>query len=131
MIGIDTNVLVRYLAQDDPAQTARAVDIIERRLTREEPGFVSSVAIAELVWVLARIYRWSKPRISVVLENLLKAEQLVLEHAGLVANAMIAVRDENADFADAFISGIGLSVGCSHTVTFDRRAARLPGFEVV
>jgi predicted nucleic-acid-binding protein len=69
VIGIDTNVLVRYLAQDDPAQTARAVEIIERRLTREEPGFVSSVAIAELVWVLARIYRWSKPRISVVLEN--------------------------------------------------------------
>jgi predicted nucleic-acid-binding protein len=128
LIGLDTNVLLRYLVLDQPVQAARAVDIIDRRLTRDDPGFISCVVMAELVWVLSRSYSWDKPMISLVIEHLLAADQLELEHAGLVANAMIALRDEGADFADVLIGQIGRHVGCSHTVTFDRRAARLAGF---
>lgn len=50
MIGLDTNVLVRYLAQDDPTQSPRATEIIEQEISKEKPGYISSVVLVETVW---------------------------------------------------------------------------------
>jgi predicted nucleic-acid-binding protein len=131
LIGLDTNVLARYLVRDDPSQLAAATRLIERRLTEHEPGFVSGVVLAELSWVLGRSYRWSAARVAAAMEVLVDAEVLVVEHEGAAAEAIAMVRDGRGEFADAFIAAIAEQAGCSQTLTFDRGALHLPGFALV
>jgi predicted nucleic-acid-binding protein len=130
MIGLDTNVLVRYLAQDDPTQSARATEIIEHRLTDRNPGFVSVVAMAETVWVLDRAYGLSAQDIAGAVERTLQVNVLVVESEQEVFAAMIALKEGRGSFADALIGALGAAAGCSATLTFDRRALRLPDFEL-
>jgi predicted nucleic-acid-binding protein len=130
MIGLDSNVLVRYLTQDDPSQSARAAEIIERRLTEDNPGFVSIVATAEIVWLLDRVYRFKPGEIAGAIERMLQADVLVVEHEQEVFTAMIAFRRGQGSFADALIAELGRRAGCGHTLTFDRKAPRLDGFRL-
>lgn len=130
MIGLDTNILVRYLAQDDPVQSPKATEIIERRLTAEEPGFVSVVAMVETVWVLDRAYGLANRDIAAAVERMLQADVLVVENEQDVFTAMIALKEERGSFADALIAALGARAGCSRTLTFDQQALRLPGFEL-
>jgi predicted nucleic-acid-binding protein len=129
MIGLDTNVVVRYLVQDDPAQSARATEIIERRLSESNPGFVSIVAMAEMVWVLERAYGLSDNNIVAAIERTLQADVLVVENEQQVFAAIIALKEGRGSFADALIGALGADAGCSATLTFDRKALRLPEFE--
>jgi predicted nucleic-acid-binding protein len=128
MIGLDTNVLVRYLTQDDPVQSAKATELIERRLTRRDPGFISIVAMAEAVWVLERAYRLGDAEIATTIERTLQADSLVVENEQEVFTAMIALKEGRGSFADALIAALGARAGRSVTVTFDQKALRLPGF---
>ncbi len=128
MIGLDTNILVRYLTQDDPIQSPKATEIIERRLTEENPGFVSIVAIVETVRVLDRAYRLAAHEIAAAVEHVLQADVLVVENEQEVFTAMVALKQGQGSFADAVISALGARAGCSNTLTFDRKALRLPGF---
>ena len=129
MIGLDTNILVRYLAQDDPIQSPKATEIIERRLTEDDPGFVSVVAMVETVWVLERAYGLSGPEIAAAVERTLQADVLVIQIEQEVFAAMTVLKEGQGSFADALIGALGARAGCSRTLTFDREAARLPGFE--
>jgi predicted nucleic-acid-binding protein len=122
MIGLDTNILVRYLTQDDPIQSLRATEIIERRLTEGNPGFVSIVTMVETVWVLDRAYRLTSHEIAAAVERMLQVDVLVLENEQEVFNAMIALKGGQGSFADATIAGLGTRAGCSCTLTFDRKA---------
>jgi predicted nucleic-acid-binding protein len=131
MIGIDTNVLVRYVVQDDPVQSRKATIVMERHLSEQTPGFISVVALAETVWVLERVYRLKSQQIAPVIERVLQADALVVEHEGEVAIALIALVEGSGSFADALIGAINAQAGCSRTLTFDRKALRLPGFELV
>jgi len=128
MIGLDTNVLVRYFAQDDPIQSAKALQLIERRLTEDEPGFISLVALVETVWVLQRRYRRDARDVAAIIERLLQAPVVVIENATEVFLAMTAVQEGRGSFSDVLIGALGAKAGCSVTLTFDRKAARLPGF---
>jgi predicted nucleic-acid-binding protein len=128
MIGIDTNILVRYLAQDDPVQSPKASELIERRLSAEDPGFVTAVVMAELAWVLERSYGLPDPEIVVAIERMLQTESLVVESEREVFAAMMALKEGRGSFGDALIAALGIKAGCTHTLTFDRRALRLPGF---
>jgi predicted nucleic-acid-binding protein len=128
MIGLDTNVLVRYLAQDDLAQSRRATEIVERKLTADRPGFVSIVAMVETVWVLDRAYGLNILEIAAAIERLLQADLIVVENEQEVFAAMIALKEGQGSFADALIVALGAKAGCSDTVTFDRKALRLTGF---
>ncbi len=128
MIGLDTNVLVRYLAQDDPVQSARATELIERRLSERNPGFISVVAMADTVWVLERAYGLAASEVAVAIERVLRADVLVVEAEQEVFTAMMALRQGRGAFADALIAALGGKAGCAHTVTFDRKALRLAGF---
>jgi predicted nucleic-acid-binding protein len=130
MIGLDTNILVRYLTQDDPLQSRRATEIIERRLTEETPGFVSIVAMVEMVWVLERAYRLPAHKIAAAVERMLQTDVLVIENEQEVFTAMLALKEGQGAFADSVIAGLGARAGCSCTLTFDRKAARLRGFEL-
>jgi predicted nucleic-acid-binding protein len=130
MIGLDTNVLVRYLTQDDPIQSLKATEIIERRLTEENPGFVSIVAMVETVWVLDRAYNLAAHEIAAAVEGMLQADVLVVENEQEVFTAMITLKERQGSFAGAIIAALGAKAGCSCTLTFDHKALRLPGFEL-
>ena len=130
MIGLDTNILVRFLTMDDPVQSPRAAQILEVVLSDEEPGFVSSVVLAETAWVLASNFGQGRAAVAEAMEGLLRLNNLQLEHPRAAAAAVTASMDESADFADALIGAIAAEAGCTRTLTFDRRASRLPGFEL-
>jgi predicted nucleic-acid-binding protein len=124
MIGLDTNVLARYIAEDDASQSAAAARIIES-LSAESPGFVPLVVVAELVWVLQFSYRLNEHAIAEVVEKLLRSAELMIEDAEIVAQALREFRRSSADFADCLIERCAHAAGCQHTVTFDKRAATL------
>ena len=130
MIGLDTNILVRYLTQDDPVQARSATEILERRLTHDNPGFISIVAMVETVWVLGSAYGFSGARIAAAVERMLQADVLVVESEFEVFTAMTAAKEGRGSFADAIIAGLGAKANCSCTLTFDEKALRLPGFEL-
>jgi predicted nucleic-acid-binding protein len=130
MIGLDTNILVRFLTQDDPLQSPKATEIIEQRLTEEDPGFVSIVAMVETVWVLERAYRLPAHEIAAAVERMLQTDVLVIENEQEVFTAMIALKQGQVSFADSVIAALGARAGSSYTLTFDRTAARSRGFKL-
>ena len=131
MIGLDTNVIVRYLAQDDPKQSAAASRLFERVLAPANPGFVPVVALGKLAWVLAECYGADRARIRQAIDGLLVAKQVAAETPDLVRKALRAWDQSTADLADALIGELARASGADKTVTFDRAAARLPGFELL
>lgn len=126
MIALDTNVLVRFLTQDEPAQAARATRLF-RRLTPESPGFVAREVIVELVWVLERSHALSSEAITVAVQGLLTAAEIEVEAADDVGNAVVRNRDEGLGFADQMIAAAGRRAGAAELVTFDRDAVRIGG----
>lgn len=124
MIGLDTNVLVRYIVQDDPEQAALAVRLIEGRCTAQSPGFVSVPVLVELVWVLATTYRHGKALVVAVIRQLLRTAELTVEDRDIVLSALREFESGAADFADYLIAHRNHARGCTHTYTFDQRASR-------
>jgi predicted nucleic-acid-binding protein len=131
MIGLDTNVLVRYFAQDDPVQSPKANEIMELRLTEDEPGFVSVVTMVEMVRVLSSIYELSDHEIASAVERMLQADTLVIQNEQEVFTATVALKAGHGSFADALIGALGTWAGCASTLTFDRKASRLGNFEIL
>ncbi|HWE85670.1 MAG TPA: type II toxin-antitoxin system VapC family toxin [Terracidiphilus sp.] len=131
MMGLDTNVLLRYLVQDDPKQSRRATEIIER-LTEQEPGFVSLVTVLEVVWVLQSLFKRTRQEIANDLEMLLAADTLEVQNEQEVYLAVVSLRNGIGTFEDALIGSLGSWRGCSATLTFDENAAkRLDGFQLI
>ena len=130
MIGLDTNILVRYIAQDDPKQSPRATRLIES-LTAESPGYVSVVSVVELVWVLTACYASSKNEICTVLETLLRTQEIIVADAETIWKVLRIFKIGKADFADCLIERTGDAAGCECTMTFDRDAARDCGMTLV
>jgi predicted nucleic-acid-binding protein len=131
MIGLDANILVRHLAQDDPIQSPKATELIERQLTEDNPGFVSVVAMAETAWVLQRAYGLADRDVAAAIERVLQADVIMVEKEQEVFTAMIALKLGRGSFADALIGALGARAGCSRTLTFDRKALRLAGLELL
>lgn len=131
MIGLDTNILLRYLTQDDAVQSRKASTLVETRLSEDNPGFVSVVVMVEIAWALDRVYGLSMPQLAATLERLLQINVFVVESEQQVFAAMIAVKEGRGSFADALIGELADKAGCSRILTFDRKAVRLPGFELL
>ena len=123
MIGLDTNVLVRYIAQDDSKQSPKATRLIES-LTVDAPGYVSTVSVVELVCVLTGCYALTKSEICEVLETLLRTKEIIVAHADTVWKALRLFKEGKADFADCLIEKAANEAGCGYTTTFDRDAAK-------
>jgi predicted nucleic-acid-binding protein len=131
MIGLDTNVLVRYIVQDDPKQSPKAVRLVES-LTADAPGYVGIVVLVELVWVLSSCYAATKEEICVVLEGLQRTTGIVIADADVVWKALRMYRDRNAsDFADCLVQCSALDDDCECTMTFDRNAAKNCGMKLI
>jgi predicted nucleic-acid-binding protein len=131
VIGIDANVLVRYLAHDDPVQTPMAIRLFERRLSASEPGHLSIVTLAEALWVLARRFRATPAELIEILQQLLSDPRLVVQHERAAWLAVEAAQEHGVDLADALIAFLNDEAGCVHTLTFDHRAARLPAMKLL
>jgi predicted nucleic-acid-binding protein len=130
VIGLDTNVLVRYFVQDDEAQSHEAARVVDA-LTDEAPGFVSLVVLCELFWVLRRAYRLPQDEILVVVGGMLSARELRVQEPDVVHRAVRSTRGTSIGFVDALVVGLGDAEGCTETVTFDRRAAELPSMRLL
>lgn len=128
MIALDTNVLVRFLVEDDPKQSRAAARFIENAVAREEPLFISDIVMCEAVWVLASAYGFPRPEIADVLGNLLRAESVVFTSSDQLASALEAYRRGKGDFADYLIREHAQSHGATETATFDRVLLKEPGF---
>ncbi len=131
MIGLDTNVLVRYLTLDDPEQAERAERVIDDAVRTGEPLFVSAIVVCELVWVLERGYRFTRGEVEVVLDALLRTAQLHFRDKDLLWAALADYRASPGDFADYVLGRDGAAEGCTATVTFDRALSKSPLFEVL
>ncbi|MBL8577816.1 MAG: type II toxin-antitoxin system VapC family toxin [Mesorhizobium sp.] len=129
MIAVDTNILLRFVLRDDEAQFIKASAFLEER-TSEDPAFVSLIVVAELVWVLRKRYGYSRTDIGTLLSRLLDTEEILFEDHGSLS--AIAAEAKDGDLADHLISYSARRAGCSHTVTFDLKAARLvPSMELL
>ena len=124
MIGIDTNVLVRYIAQDDPTQSKRASRLIEHECSAASPGFISLIVLVELVWVSESCYDASHDEVTEIVRRILSTRQLVVQNAEIAWKALRLFESGKADFADYLVERIAAAAGCSGVVTFDKAAAK-------
>jgi predicted nucleic-acid-binding protein len=122
MIGLDTNVLVRYLTQDDPEQAALATGLIERALTDRSPGFIGLVVLVETLWVLQRLYRATDDELRDTLRDLLGSPSIVVQHRDVVSSAVELAATYGGSLPDAIIAASAADAGCTRVVTFDRGA---------
>lgn len=120
MIGLDTNVLVRYLTHDDPSQYTKAVAFIDTVTNRGDQFIVNTAVLCELVWVLGTSYDYSREEIARALEQIFATAQFEIERLDEARRALVDFRSTKADFSDALIGRINRSLGAEHTVTFDR-----------
>lgn len=130
MIGLDANVLVRYLAADEPDQSQQARRLMES-LTPEKPGHISLVALVETLWVLKHHYHASRDQILSIVDGLLEVPSLVFQCADEVRQAIQLSRHYSIDLPDTLVTRLDAVAGCDATATFDRRAARLPGMRQI
>jgi predicted nucleic-acid-binding protein len=130
MIGLDTNVLVRYIMQDDLKQSPPATRLIESRSV-ESRGFVSLVSVVELFWVMSAAYELDRGQLIAAIEALLRTKELVVERAEIVWKALRIFQSANVDFADCLIERSAAAAGCEKTMTFDRGAAKSAGMTLL
>jgi predicted nucleic-acid-binding protein len=129
MKGLDTNVLVRYLVQDDPRQAAMATRFIETQCTNESPCFIGQIVLCELAWVLESNYQQNRDEIASIIEQLLQVGQLEVMEPEVAWRALSDYKKSNADFPDHLMARINESRGCETTLTFDKKASKQPLFQ--
>lgn len=127
MIGLDTNILVRYITQDDAQQAQRANQIIEQSCSRNSQGYIALLVLCELVWVLQRAYGYNKQQIILVLEQVLITIEFSIENEDIARKALETWRKGTADYSDYLLVLANQSAGCELTYSFDMKLARHPG----
>lgn len=130
MIGLDTNVLVRYIMQDDPQQSPKANRLIES-LSADQPGYIPMVSVVELYWVLTSCYGLTRPQVGQALDLILRSKQLVVERADQVMRALRVFGQGQADLADCLIERAASGAGCTDTMTFDVGASKHAGMKLL
>lgn len=126
--GIDTNVLVRYIVQDDLKQSMLATKFLEKNCTVDQPGFISHIVLAELVWVLRRAYGYSKEQICDIVEKVLGTAEFEIESSMIAWEALHNFRQSKVDYADCLLGLAAISAGCKATATFDKNAGKQAAF---
>jgi predicted nucleic-acid-binding protein len=130
LIGIDTNILIRFVLEDDPMQAVQIQAFFDT-FTPREPGYISLVVLCEFAWVLGRFYRRTRGDVAAVIEQVLNISALEIERAGVAQKALKQFRNSRADFGDCCIAVIAEAAGCNYTLTFDEAAAKLPGMRLL
>ncbi len=128
MLGIDTNILVRFLVQDDEAQFEKARKLIQREVAAGRRVFVNQLVLMEAEWVLRSRYSIPKNQIIEAVSGLLDALDVQFEDEPSIEEAILIWKESSADFADCLIGAKNRRLGCRTTVTFDVKASKLPNF---
>ena len=131
MIGLDTNILVRYLTQDDLDQSRKAAHEIEKGLSAGHMFFIADIVMCELVWVLESAYEYDSKEIVPVLENILRTKQFRFEDKDLLWKSLADYRNKKGDFADHLIGQACQKAGCRETITFDAGLKNNPLFRAL
>jgi predicted nucleic-acid-binding protein len=131
MIGVDTNVIVRLLVADDEKQAEAASRYLKEHCSSEDPALLSDIVLVECAWVLEDVYDYSRSQIGEAIDGLLATAQLRAADASTVSTALQRFRSSSADFADCLLGVNNQSAGCEYTATFDRKASKLPEFQLL
>ncbi len=129
--GIDTNILVRLAANDDPKQVAKASRLLQTTFSKSSPAWISLIVVVEFTWVLRRLFKYTRKDISDSITQLLETDRFLVEGEDLVRVALQSYQSSKADFSDCLILARNLSRKISPTHTFDRKAAKLEGFQLL
>jgi len=131
LIGLDTNVFIRYIVQDDEQQAQLATDVIENQCSVENPAFINEITLCEIVWVLKRAYHYDKSIILAVLKQLLSGSEVYISSHVDAWEAYADYETGNADFSDYFIARINKKMGCPFTFSFDKKACQHENFKLL
>ena len=123
VLGVDTNVLVRFFTRDHAQQAELARQIITK--SSNQPIYVSLIVLVELVWVLIKVKRWPSQDVFEVCQNMLQSNHFVVEQSAMVDQCLHAAKNASCDLADALIAMTTKRAGCPTTVTFDKDAQNL------
>lgn len=130
MIGLDTNVLVRYIMQDDPKQSPKATKIVES-LDGIESGYITLVSMIELVWVFTVSFELTRTQVAQALDGIIRTRQFKIENTDQVIRALRVFKEGKSDFADCLIARSAESAGCQRTMTFDVNAVKYAGMTLI
>lgn len=131
MIGIDTNVLVRYLTEDDEIQSTKAIKLIDKYTGINGAIFINNIVVCELVWVLERGYKYNKAQVVTVLKSILTTVEFCFQDQQILWVSATEYAGSSADFADILICQLNNNDGCSETFTFDKKASSLKMFTIL
>lgn len=131
MIGVDTNVIVRLLVADDEKQADAASRYLKEHCSSDDPALLSDIVLVECAWVLEDLYEYSRAQIGEAIDGLLATAQLRAADASAVGTALQRFRSSSADFADCLLGVNNVNAGCEYTATFDRKASKLPEFQLL
>jgi predicted nucleic-acid-binding protein len=129
--GLDTNIILRYLLQDDPKQTKLVNQIVDHQLNEQNPGFINLATVLEIVWVLRSLFKRDPSEIALHIESLLAVDSFEVQNEQQVFEAAFALKRGVGEFEDALIGALNAWAGCSRTWTFDQKATRLPYFQLI
>ena len=130
MTGLDTNVLVRYIMQDDPKQSPKATAIVET-LAGVGSAYITLVSMVELAWILTASFELTRAQVSLALDGIIRTKQFKIENADQVIRALRVFKLGKSDFADCLIERSANSAGCVKTITFDVKAAKYAGMTLI
>lgn len=131
MKGLDTNILVRYLVQDDPNQSRNATRFIEKECSAENPAFINGIVLCELVWVLETAYNYPRATIVSVIDKILRTRQFFIYQPDIILKSLYGYNNNGADFADHYIAILNAKKGCEFTYTFDKKASKINNFKLL
>ncbi len=131
MIGLDTNVLVRYLTQDDKEQAKLATNLLEKQASKPQSLFINNIVLCELVWVLNRGYKYKKENIIYVLRHIFSTKEFSFENHSILWEALDEYERNYLDFSDALISRINCAHKCEKSYTFDKGASLSEKFSLL
>ena len=131
MIALDTNILLRLLTKDDPAQAEKAKNFYQREISQKRKSFITLITLVETVWVLKARYKRSKSEISMVINGLLYGEDMVVDRKESVEAALMRYQTGSADFSDYLIAEIALAQGAEYIATFDKKATKEPYYKLI
>ena len=124
MIGLDTNILVRYVLDDDPVWSPVVTTFLDNELSVDRPGYINPITLVELVWALRRRADYDRARLAILIEYLLTSDSLVIGEALAVERALTRFKEGGAGFADYLIAELNEQAGASPTITIDRKAGK-------
>jgi predicted nucleic-acid-binding protein len=129
--ALDTNILVRFLIQDDVNQANKVIQLFTKAEQNNEPLFIPLLVVLEVIWVLQSAYRVSRQDIVLAISNLLQMQVFEFENQGTLRDFIISANKNSSDLSDLLISQSAFSASCETTLTFDKKASRFELFTLL